>query len=70
MYSMIDGCGPLNHKKNGIKVIHEGITKTRSIGLGILKHLYFEDNNFKYARLYNNRITGRYSEIKKIKIKK
>ena len=39
IHRIIDGCGLLNNKKNGIKVRKEDVTKIISIGLEILIYL-------------------------------
>ena len=46
-----------------VKVVHEGVTKRNSTGLGILKNLYLQSYICKYNRLYNNVLNGRYNEI-------
>ena len=48
MHNIKDWCGTLNNLKNRITVIHEGLRKKISIGLGISKFLYIE-GNYKIA---------------------
>ena len=44
-------------------MIHEGVTKIITIGLGISKYPYFQNNNLTYTSLYNNEFNGKYNDI-------
>ena len=55
MHCIIDECVRLNNQKDSIVVKHDNEKEKRSIGLGILKYLYFQKNE-KNCKLYNNEL--------------